>query len=101
MLNSITFSNFFTIGMCKVQWDQYISIQIYLYKQNSHKYIFIYIRFVTLLGFLFLGRKLHKFNASMQYVAPLMADFGAHLHDKTSIRYVDTGIKSLYIYIYI
>lgn len=29
----------------------------------------------------------------MQYVAPLMADFGAYLHNKTSIRYVDTGMK--------
>ncbi|CAB4023472.1 Plexin domain-containing 1, partial [Paramuricea clavata] len=45
---------------------------------------------ITNKGFLFLGQKLHKFNASVQYVAPLMADFGAHLHDKTSIRYVDT-----------
>ena len=52
----------------------------------------IHIVVMSHLGFLFLGEKLHKFNASMQYVAPLMADFGAHLNNKTSIHYVDTGI---------
>jgi hypothetical protein len=44
----------------------------------------------------FLGERLHKFNASAQYAAPLMADFGADLHDKTSIRYIDTGILHLF-----
>ncbi|XP_028404565.1 plexin domain-containing protein 2-like [Dendronephthya gigantea] len=46
---------------------------------------------ITNKGYLFLGEEMHKFNASMQYVAPLMADFGAHLHNETSIHYVDTG----------
>ncbi|CAB3989314.1 Plexin domain-containing 2 [Paramuricea clavata] len=46
---------------------------------------------VIILGYVFLGERLHKFNASAQYAAPLMADFGADLHDKTSIRYIDTG----------
>lgn len=44
---------------------------------------------------MFLGEILHKFNASAQYAAPLMADFGAGLHDKTSIRYIDTGTVHL------
>lgn len=47
-------------------------------------------------GFLFLGEKLHKFNASMQYVAPLMADFGAHLNENAAIRYLDTGMEQSY-----
>ena len=43
---------------------------------------------------MFLGERLHKFNASAQYAAPLMADFGAEIHDKTSIRYIDTGTQA-------
>ncbi|XP_028404567.1 plexin domain-containing protein 2-like isoform X2 [Dendronephthya gigantea] len=46
---------------------------------------------ITNKGYLFLGERLHVFNASAQYAAPLMADFGADLHNKTSIRYIDTG----------
>lgn len=46
---------------------------------------------ITNKGFVFLGEKLHKFNAPMQYVAPLMANFGPHLYENTTIRYVDTG----------
>ena len=42
---------------------------------------------------MFLGERLHTFNASAQYAAPLMADFGAEIHNKTSIRYIDTGTQ--------
>ena len=47
---------------------------------------------------MFLGKRLHKFNASAQYAAPLMADFNAH--DTTSIRYVDTGVLYLLFTLY-
>ncbi|XP_028404759.1 plexin domain-containing protein 2-like [Dendronephthya gigantea] len=44
---------------------------------------------ITNKGYLFLGDVVHKFNASLQYVAPLMADFTTN--NDTVITYVDTG----------
>ena len=44
----------------------------------------------NVLGYVFLGDVVHKFNASSQYVAPLMADFKTH--NDTVIAYVDTGM---------
>ena len=47
------------------------------------------------LGYLFLGDVIHKFNASSQYVAPLMADFSTN--NDTVIAYADTGTIYKYI----